>query len=52
MKLSYVFKERAPIFIELAWRISLSSASRFLAYDYWPRKAGLSPQTAQKTVKS
>jgi len=26
MKLLYVFKERAPIFIELAWRISLSSA--------------------------
>jgi len=34
MKLLYVFKERAPIFIELAWRISLSSASRLLAYNY------------------
>src|SRR3984957_10127154 len=31
MKLLYVFKERAPIFIELTWRISLSSASRLLA---------------------
>jgi hypothetical protein len=27
MKLLYVFKERAPIFMELAWRVSLSSAS-------------------------
>jgi len=35
MKLLYVFKERAPISIELAWRISLSSASRLLAYNYW-----------------
>ena len=34
MKLLYVFKERAPISIELAWRISLSSASRLLAYNY------------------
>jgi len=31
MKLLYVFEERAPIFIELAWGISLSSASRLLA---------------------
>src|ERR1700686_1395339 len=31
MKLLYVFKECAPIFIERAWRISLSSASRLLA---------------------
>jgi ketosteroid isomerase-like protein len=30
MKLPYVFEERAPIFIELAWGISLSSASRLL----------------------
>jgi hypothetical protein len=30
MKLLYVFEERAPIFIELAWGISLSSASRLL----------------------
>src|SRR6266853_5505956 len=28
MTLSCVFEEHAPIFIELAWRISLSSASR------------------------
>jgi hypothetical protein len=33
MKLLYVFKERAPIFIEIAWRISLSSASRLLAWS-------------------
>jgi hypothetical protein len=38
MNLLYVFKERAPTFIELAWRISLSSASRLLAYDYWRYK--------------
>src|SRR5437879_775852 len=31
MKLLYVLEERAPIFIELAWGISLSSASRLLA---------------------
>src|SRR5258708_13516226 len=31
MKLLYVFEERASIFIELAWGISLSSASRLLA---------------------
>jgi hypothetical protein len=31
MKLLYVFKESAPISIELAWRISLSSARRLLA---------------------
>jgi hypothetical protein len=31
MKLLDVFKERAPIFMELAWRISLSSASSLLA---------------------
>jgi hypothetical protein len=31
MKLLYVFNECAPIFIERAWRISLSSASRLLA---------------------
>src|SRR3981081_1660475 len=31
MKLLYVFEERAPISIELAWSISLSSASRLLA---------------------
>ena len=30
MKLLYVSEERAPIFIELAWGISLSSASRLL----------------------
>src|SRR5258708_2319674 len=30
MKSLYVFEERAPIFIELAWGISLSSASRLL----------------------
>jgi hypothetical protein len=31
MKWLYAFEERAPIFIELAWGISLSSASRLLA---------------------
>src|SRR6266446_522547 len=31
MKLLYVFEEHAPIFIEFAWGISLSSASRLLA---------------------
>ena len=31
MKLLYVFKERAPIFVEPARRLSLSSASRLLA---------------------
>jgi hypothetical protein len=33
MKLLHVFKERAPIFIELAWPISLSSASRLRSWS-------------------